>query len=60
MLLVNTLVLVELRLFLSVVCYRDKIRYIKLLDVFKNDIKISQIDILSKKIFSFFPSRRLQ
>ena len=49
----KTLVLVGLWLFLPSVCYRGKIRDIKLPIVFKNDIKINQSDILAKYILSF-------
>lgn len=51
------LVLVGLWLFLPSVCYRGKIRDIKLPIVFKNDIKINQSDILAKILFSFFYRR---
>lgn len=53
----KTLVLVGLWLFLPSVCYRGKIRDIKLPIVFKNDIKINQSDILAKNLFSFFYRR---
>lgn len=44
-----TLVLVGLRLFFPFANYSGKIKHTKQINVFKNDIKINQIDILSPK-----------